>query len=718
MKVCFINAPIGTDYVDPAEFHSDWLRKESCYPQLGILTLAAMLENAGYDVSIFDINRAFFSFGDKAGEERLGMFLEETAGDLAARQADVYGFGSICSGYPVTIRLTRLLKALCPCSTIVIGGPQGSVVAEATLSRFPFVDFVLRGEAENSLIPFLKELAESHRWETVPGLTYRSPFGIQRNADAPLFMDLDSLPLPAYNLTDELRGAQIASLELGRGCPFACTFCSTNDFFRRRYRLRSPKRMIEDMSAIEAQYGIRTFQLNHDMFTVDAKRVREFCHALIDSGRRFSWNCSARTDCVDEDLIQLMASAGCNEIFFGIETGSERMQKIIDKHLDTGKAHNIIDTVESAGMASTVSLIAGFPEERWEDLCQTLDIYMHAARCRRSHPQLNLLGPLVNTPVYLKHKHELILDDFSSDTSHQAARQDEEDAALIAQYPEIFANFYLIPTPHLDRAALFELREFLINGNLRFRWILVAAHQGGAGIGDVFLRWMDHRKSLHPDLAGRGLRSYYRLPLFGNEFRGFLRRHPAASSQKLAILLDFYDCADCADAPDTGVTSGGVELASTEPFDLACIAVRRSGSRVVEFPWDINQVLNSLGRCEEVELLKGRHFYVVPHISHDRTPMREVSPHLARVAAFCDGRRTMAEILECLEREIPVSPKSEGMRVYQALLEKARSYGIIAIYRTDSWAATAVEPARIGSGSVSVLSFRGTASLSQTASRA
>jgi radical SAM superfamily enzyme YgiQ (UPF0313 family) len=590
------------------------------------------------------------------------------------------------------------------------------VVAEATLSSFPFVDFVLRGEAEKSLILFLEELAGSRRWETIPGLTYRSPFGVQRNSDAPLLMDLDSLPLPAYHLTDELRGAQIASLELGRGCPFACTFCSTNDFFRRRYRLRSPGRMLEDMSAIEAEYNIRTFQLNHDMFTVDAKRVREFCHALIDSGRRYSWNCSARTDCVDEDLLQLMASAGCNEIFFGIETGSERMQKIIDKHLDTGKAHNIIDTVQRAGMASTVSLITGFPEETWEDLCQTLDIYMHSARCRRSHPQLNLLGPLVNTPVYLKHRHELTLDDFSSDTSHQAAHQDEEDAALIARYPEIFGNFYLIPTPYLDRAALFELREFLINGNLRFRWMLVAAHQSGAGIGDVFLRWMDHRKSLHPHLAGRGLRSYYRLPTFGSEFRDFLRCHSAAISRQLAVLLEFYDSADCADAPDTTVTSGGVELASNEPFDLACIAVRRSRSRVVEFQWDMSQVLDSLERCEDVELQKGRHFYLVPHISHDRTPMRDVSPHLAKVAEFCDGRRMIAEILECLETEIPVSPKSEGMRVYRALLEKARSYGIIAIYRSK--AGTTVEPGMMASGSVNVLSFRDTTNVSQTANRA
>src|SRR5262249_8992500 len=120
-------------------------------------------------------------------------------------------------------------------------------------------------------------------------------------------------------------------LELGRGCPFSCTFCSTNDFFRRRFRLKSPAHMIAEMRRVKETYGIDSFELVHDMFTVDRKRVVEFCEALIASQEEFTWGCSARTDCVDEELIAFMARAGCRGIFFGIETGSRRMQRIIDK---------------------------------------------------------------------------------------------------------------------------------------------------------------------------------------------------------------------------------------------------------------------------------------------------------------------------------------------------------------------------------------------------
>src|SRR5437660_4516521 len=163
-------------------------------------------------------------------------------------------------------------------------------------------------------------------------------------------------------------GRDTAALELGRGCPFACTFCSTNDFFRRNFRLHSPERMLRDMRAIATQYGIRSFVLVHDMFTVDRRKVAAFCDAMIASGEGFTWSCSARTDCVDEELLELMARAGCKGIFYGVEVGSDKMQMVIDKHLATQRAHETIDASERLGIASTVSLISGFPEETWDDV--------------------------------------------------------------------------------------------------------------------------------------------------------------------------------------------------------------------------------------------------------------------------------------------------------------------------------------------------------------
>ncbi len=680
MRVCLVNAPIGTDYKDPSEFNSEYIREESCYPQLGILSLAAVLENAGWPTKIFDINRAFFEFADTAGELRIHTFADAAAEQVAALDADIYGFGSICSGYPVTLRVARSLKALRPQSTILIGGPQASVVAEQTLAAFPFADFILRGEAEQSLPSLLAELEGGRRFQAVPGLTYRSAFGVQRNSDAPVVMDLDALPFPAYHLTGELRGSQVASLELGRGCPFACTFCSTNDFFRRRYRLRSPERVLEDMCALDSEYGIRRFQLNHDMFTVDAKRVREFCRFMIDSGKGYTWNCSARTDCVDEELIGLMAEAGCREIFFGVETGSDRMQKVIDKHLNIRRAHEIIDITERAGVGSTVSLIAGFHEETWEDVRQTLEMYMHSARTPQSKPQLNILAPLANTPLHLKHRHELALAEFCSDISHQGRRRDDEDTAMIKGNPDIFSSFYLVPTPYLDRAMIFELREFLNNASARLRWILAGAGQTAGGIAHVFVDWVKRRKSLHPDLAGSELRWYYRLPLFATEFCGFLRDN-FASNTKAIVLIEFYDAISMEDACDEPPILPGVELGCEEPADLSDVVVIKNQSRILELEWDLKQVIDTIIEDEDAELERSQHFYAVPQDSYQQASLCEISVYLAKVAELCDGHRTVAEVIERLKDQIGITPESECMKLYWSLLEEARSEGIIAIYR-------------------------------------
>jgi hypothetical protein len=596
----------------------------------------------------------------------------------------VYGFGSICSAYPLTVRLVRLVKSLRPDANIVIGGPQASVVGESTLKAFPFVDFVLRGEAEESLPLFLQELMGSRRFETVPGLVYRSVWGVQRNPDASIIMDLDALPLPAYHLTQELRGARSASLELGRGCPFACTFCSTNDFFRRRYRLRSPQRVLEDMHAIRAEYGITDFDLTHDMFTVDSKRVRAFCNYMINFGKGYTWACSARTDCVDQELIELMAAAGCKGIFFGVETGSDRMQNIIDKHLDVHRAHEIIDIAERAGVRSTVSLITGFPEEHWDDLRETVRVFVHSARTPGSNPQINLLAPLANTPIHLKYKDEMTLDQLCSDMSHQGRRQNPEDVELIRKYPHIFPNFYLLPTPHLDRDMLIELREFMLMAKFRSRWLLVGADQAAGGILDLFFDWVAHRKAVFPADAGPELRQYYRTPEFHEDFVAFLRTHRAGRDAKLKVLIDFYQRLAAAPAPDLSRLLDAEPLREEYLISPDDIPVRKYQSRVVELPGNLEAVIDAVTQCRDCEPQDGDHFYVVSQDETNEHPGFEVSRHLAIVVKLCDGQRTVAEIIESLGEHISVTPAFARNMAYECLLDKARSEGLIAIYRTAS----------------------------------
>jgi radical SAM superfamily enzyme YgiQ (UPF0313 family) len=684
VKICLVNAPTGTEFSDPFEYNNDVIRRESCLPQLGILSLAAVTQRKGYDTTIYDCNRSFFHFADTVGETHLGRFAEEAAYQIATARADVYGFGSICSAYPLTVRVARFVKALCPDAAIIFGGPQASVVAESTLRAFPFVDFILRGEAEHTLPVFLEEVTGKRQFEKVPGLVYRSVWGVQRNPDPPVIMDLDALPMPAYHLTGELRGERSASLELGRGCPFACTFCSTNDFFRRKFRLRSPQRVLDEMRAIHREYGITDFDLTHDMFTVDSKRVRAFCQHMMDSGNGYTWSCSARTDCVDQELIEFMAAAGCVGIFFGVETGSDRMQSIIDKHLDVGRAHEIIDIAEHAGVRSTVSLIAGFPEERLDDLRETVRVYAHSARTRGSDPQLNLLAPLAGTPIYLKYKDQMTLGELCSDMSHQGRRQNPEDIKLIRRYPDIFPNFYLLPTLHLDRGLLIELREFMLTARFRSRWLLVAADQAAKGILDLFVEWVDYRKSVFPAATGSELRHYYRTLEFYLDFLAFLRGHRVGRDAKVKVLVEFYERLIAAPDPDLSRISRAIKLEEGEPVTPGDIPVRTYHSRVVELSADLEATIDAISQCRPYEPQQDVRFYVVSQDDEDAHPGFEVSQSLAAAVRLCEGCQTVAEVMENLSEQIAVTPASARAMAYECLLDRARSEGLIAIYRTAS----------------------------------
>jgi radical SAM superfamily enzyme YgiQ (UPF0313 family) len=681
MHVCLITAPTAAEFQEPEEFSSLSVQAVSGDPQLGILSLAAVLEQRRDLCQIVNLNRFFFEYVNAAGGDRARGFASAAAELIAGAEADVYGFGSICSSYPLTVRIAEAVKARRPRSTILLGGPQASVVDVHSLAAFPFVDLVLRGEAELTLPILLDQLAGERHLEQVPGLTYRDHGQIRRNPNAAVVSDLDSLPSPAYHLTDELTGASVASLELGRGCPFACTFCSTNDFFRRKFRLRSPERVLGDMREIAARYGIREFGLVHDMFTVDRRRVEEFCDAMLASGDGFKWSCSARTDCVDEELLEHMHRSGCCGIFFGIETGSERMQKIIDKHLDPRRAREIIDAAERLGIATTVSLITGFPEETRDDLRQTVRTFVHSARCPRSTPQLNLLAPLAETPVYWKHRHELVLDELCSDVSHQGRNQDEADLELIRRYPEIFPNFYLLPAPQLDRKSLLELREFTVVATVRFRWLLCALDQAMPDFLDFFEEWREHRATLRPALNGLDLRHYYRTEQFRDDFLAFVGHHRVGGTDVVAALLDYHEAL---------ILSSRQNAVEPPPADLVRrrgklrwtdIPVREKHTRVLELPCDLQLIVEALKREEVPRWKPGQHFYTTCEFSPGVERLHQVSTWVGLLLMACDGNRTIQQVVRHLSPRIVEVDEFEREYVLVQLMDRARAQGLIDIYR-------------------------------------
>ena len=529
MKVCLVGAPTAHEFDDRAMSEAEARRVVAEHAPLGVLSLAAVLEERGLRPEVLDLNRLYYDFRRK-NERDEHDFSRFAASYFHEREFDFVGFSSVCSSYPVTLRIACEVKRHQPASVVAFGGPQASAVDVATLEAYAPIDLVVRGEAEETLRRLLDVLAQGRQPDGIPGITFRRGGKIVRNPDAAGVADLDTLPFPAFHLLPDIETCRVMPLELGRGCPFACTFCSTNDFFRRRFRLKSPPRMLEEMRRVKAVYGIDTFELVHDMFTVDRKRVVAFCEALLASGDKFYWGCSARTDCIDEELIELMASAGCRGIFFGIETGSARMQKIIDKDLNLADSAACIRACDKRGIKTAVSLIIGFPEETNDDLRSTVGFFMESLRSDHADPQLVILAPLAGTPIYRQHRRDLFLEDTDSDLSYRGWDQGPEEKKMIAEYLEIFPNFYSVPAPFLDQESLKELRDFLLNGTRTARRILVEFQLAGADMLAVFEEWQARRRNQEPGLRRDDLAAYYASDSFPHDLLEFVETHYLAKS--------------------------------------------------------------------------------------------------------------------------------------------------------------------------------------------
>jgi radical SAM superfamily enzyme YgiQ (UPF0313 family) len=646
MKICLISPPTVIEFGERKVEACEAVRLIASHAPMGVLSLAAVLEQHKIEPQVVDLNSLYYDYVSHETNGKTRQDFCSFAGDALSRiTADVFGFSTICSTYPFTLRFAKRIRKDHPRSYIVLGGPQASVVDVPTLQHFPFIDLIVRGEAEVTLIQLLEAISQNRSFEQLPGISYRKGAHVVRNPNAPVIEDLDSLPLPAFHLYPHLKDCEYAPIEAGRGCPFACSFCSTNDFFRRRFRMKSPNVLVDQMIAVKNEYGISNFELIHDMFTVDRRKVVSFCEAVQRSGDQLSWTCSARTDCIDDELISLMAEAGCNGIFFGIDTGSDRMQAIIHKSLNLDDARARIRYASRKKIDTTVSLITAYPEETKEDLRATVRFLGESLQSQQAQIQLHLLAPLAETPITTQYKDQLVYDDIFSDISFQGWDQDPEDRTLIVAHRDIFPNFYGVPTL-LDREYLRELREFILRGTLRHRWLMVLLHRDAGDLLSVFERWQawssrERSKGGQVDTT----RSYYSTDGFSEDLFRFISaaRYPTRSPHLLRTM---------AAVENHRLRFGGEFVSLPDktrrnelPFiNTEAVPILASDARVITVDADYKRLMKCLKRRERIDQIPAKRVALVFVRDGEQIKIIQLNDLTYQLMRLCDGSHNVEQI--------------------------------------------------------------------------
>ena len=407
------------------------------HPHLGLLALAAAAESDGHHVRIYDPKRLLRS-GELHYDDTL---YERAAASILADRPDAVGFTSLGCSFLFAINVAAQLRRQEPDLPIMLGGPHATMLDRPIIERFPQFDLIVRHEADE-IFPGVLRALENRNFISVPGLSWRDKRGeFRMTPGKPKVENLDALPLlPYHHYPIEELGLDLLRIEAGRGCPFACTFCSTAGFFQRSFRLKSPERLVHELELLRDRYGYSEFKLDHDMFTVNKRKVLDFCDAV--RGRGFRWRVSARVDCVNPMLLERMADAGCIGLYFGIETGSARMQKISQKRLDLDLVEPTLAVCADLGIDATASFITGYPEETRQDQDDTLDMI---GRCIAPNclTQLHILQPEPGTPMYAERGADVRYDGYSS--PYNTFLLNAGDRELVLGTPEIFQTYFHYP---------------------------------------------------------------------------------------------------------------------------------------------------------------------------------------------------------------------------------------------------------------------------------
>ena len=419
--------------------------------QHGLLSLGTILKENGYEVEIVDFNHLVRTGVIPDGNPK--EMMRSMCDYLTDKKAGVIGFNTICAFYPNSILLAGLIKEKNPSIKIVFGGPQASSCSVETLSSFDWIDLIAIGESEMNILNLVEALNGQRDLEEVAGIAYRKEGRIFQNSQAPLIKDLDDLPLPDYSLIPHINSISGIAIEVGRGCPFSCNFCSTKTFWKKKFRMKSVNRIIQEMDLLYEEHGFNHFLFLHDHFTVSRKKIIDFCNFLKDNEKTYTWECFSRADNLDNEVIQLMKSSGCTRILIGIETGSERMQHLTGKNLNLPSAWEVIKEIVRNEIKVKLSFIYGLPEEEEQDLLQTLGLIRRAVALGVDDVSLYPFVLLNGVEYYERYKTELVqletgnsfIDDFNS----------EETSQLIKNHPGLFPNYYRFPS------SLFETYRYL-----------------------------------------------------------------------------------------------------------------------------------------------------------------------------------------------------------------------------------------------------------------
>ncbi|MEW6602007.1 MAG: radical SAM protein, partial [Nitrospirota bacterium] len=296
--------------------------------------------------------------------------------------------------------LARKIKEIDPESVVVFGGIHPTVATEEVLSR-PGIDVAVRCEGEETFKELVHLILAEKPFQGIAGISYKEDGKIVHNPDRMLIDDLDTIPPFPYHLfeKDLEKYPNFSGVFGSRGCPYSCTFCSARSISGRKYRYHSIGRVMQECSTLINKYKQKSVFLMDDNIAVNKKHFMELCDAIMSEGlhKKAFFHGSMRGDNATDEILEKAIQANFRIIYYGLETGSERLMKVINKGETVEEVVEAIKRAAAKGLSVGTTIIFGLPTEtrkdRWDAMRLVKSLPLSSVR-------FNTLAPYPGTPVY------------------------------------------------------------------------------------------------------------------------------------------------------------------------------------------------------------------------------------------------------------------------------------------------------------------------------
>ncbi|RJO59923.1 radical SAM protein [candidate division WS5 bacterium] len=367
----------------------DGIQIQSPAPPMGLAYIGGYLKKNGYDYTAIDAcGEALDQIYNYERSEHIkiqGLTLPQIVERLP-ENTKIVGFTcSFSHCWPLVEEIAAMVRKKLPGVVIAAGGEHPSAMPEHVFRKGIF-DVVIVGEGEETFLELVKKIGNNQSWHEIEGITYKTGHNkLVFTQVRQRIKDLNSLPYPDWDnwcINKYIEYEQVSGINLGksmpilgsRGCPYACTFCSNEHMWTRRYIMRDGKAIVDEMEHMKKKYNVSSFSFFDSTFIINYRKMLEFCEHLILRNLNITYQLPAGTRCevFDDELAFKLEKSGLKNFSFAPESGSDIIRKAVNKQIKLDTFFKAVRAVKKTKMTVGCFIVIGFPEDTEDTIKQTL----------------------------------------------------------------------------------------------------------------------------------------------------------------------------------------------------------------------------------------------------------------------------------------------------------------------------------------------------------